>query len=128
MAWQASGVDVEDPMPASPQCRALISQAVQDDADRERQTKEEYYRTLPNLWDPKQAAAVLKAEKPKEVISRADNTKEDFPPGTEGMKGRAYTDVSHRRIPSHSKQLLRTGARQHVCICIRHIFSSDLYD
>ena len=56
--------------------------------------REEYYRTLPNLWDPKQAAAVLEAEKPKEVISRADKTVADFPPGSEGMLGRIYTEVT----------------------------------
>ena len=81
-------------MPASPQCRAYISSAIEDSADREHLEREEYYRTLPNLWDPKQAAAVLEAEKPKEVISRADKTVADFPPGSEGMLGRIYTEVT----------------------------------
>lgn len=90
---QASGNDTGDNVPASPQCRALISSAIEDSSERERLDKEEYYRKLPNLWDPEQAAAVLEAEKPKEVISRADNTIADFPPGSEGMLGRVYTEV-----------------------------------
>ena len=82
-------------MPASPQCRAYMVSAIEDSVDRELEEREEYYRTLPNLWDPIQAAAVLEAEKPKEVISRADKTVADFPPGSEGMLGRIYTEVGH---------------------------------
>ncbi len=82
-------------MLASPQCRAYMISAIEDSAEREGREREEYFRTLPNLWDPKQAAAALEAEKPKEVISRADKTAADFPPGSEGMLGRIYTEVGH---------------------------------
>lgn len=81
-------------MPAPPQCRALLSTAIEEDAERERRERQAYYAKLPNLWDPETAAEVLEAEKPKEVISRADNTPAlGFPPGSEGMLGRVYTEV-----------------------------------
>ena len=82
-------------MAASPQCRALISSAIEGDMERERLEQEHFYAKLPNLWDPVTAAEVLEAEKPKEVISRADKTAAgDFPPGSEGMLGRVYTEVN----------------------------------
>jgi len=90
---QASGNYTGDHVPASAQCRALIGTAIEGDAERESQERDAYYSKLPNLWDPKQAAVVLEAEKPKETISRADNTIADFPPGSEGMLGRVYTEV-----------------------------------
>ena len=62
--------------------------------ERERLEQEQFFAKLPNLWDPITAAEVLEAEKPKEVISRADKTAAgDFPPGSEGMLGRVYTEV-----------------------------------
>ena len=103
--FQASGNDMEDNVPASPQCRAHMISAIENSVERELQEREEFYRTLPNLWDPKQAAAVLEAEKPKEVISRADKTAADFPPGSEGMLGRVYTDVGHVWL-SHTKRMI----------------------
>ena len=90
---QASGNVSGDYVPASPQCRALIGMAIEEDEARERREREAYYASLPNLWDPKVAAEVLEAEKPKEVISRADKTPVEFPPGSEGMLGRVYTEV-----------------------------------
>ena len=82
-------------MAASPQCRALISSAIEGDMERERLEQERFYAELPNLWDPVTAAEVLEAEKPKEVISRADKTAVgEFPPGSEGMLGRVYTEVT----------------------------------
>ena len=81
-------------MGASPQCRALISSAIEGDMERERLEREHFFARLPNLWDPVAAAEVLEAEKPKEVISRADKTAAGkFPPGSEGMLGRVYTEV-----------------------------------
>lgn len=90
---QASGNYTGDYVPASAQCRALLGTVIEGDAERERRERDAYYSKLPNLWDPEQAAVVLEAEKPKETISRADNTVADFPPGSEGMLGRVYTEV-----------------------------------
>ena len=90
---QVSGNMSGDYEPASPQCRALLGMAIEEDEARERREREAYYANLPNLWDPKVAAEVLEAEKPKEVISRADKTPMEFPPGSEGMLGRVYTEV-----------------------------------
>ena len=92
---QASGNYTGDYVPASAQCRALIGTAIEGNAERESRERDAYYSKLSNLWDPKQAAVVLEAEKPKETISRADNTVADFPPGSEGMLGRVYTEVNH---------------------------------
>lgn len=90
---QVSGNMSGDYVPASPQCRALISMAIEEDEARERREREAYYANLLNLWDPKVAAEVLEAKKPKEVISRANKTPMEFPPGSEGMLGRVYTEV-----------------------------------
>ncbi len=54
--------------------------------------REEHLKSLPNIWDPE---TEKKAREPEKFRTRADHAGKptEFPPGTEGMLGRQYTEV-----------------------------------
>lgn len=54
--------------------------------------REEHLKSLVNIWDPE---AEMKARKADKYRTRADHAGKPvaFPPGTEGMLGRQYTEA-----------------------------------
>ncbi|EIE22586.1 hypothetical protein COCSUDRAFT_42253 [Coccomyxa subellipsoidea C-169] len=79
-------------MPASGECQMLLAKAIEGDKEREVRQREEHLKSLPNIWDPE---TEKKAREPEKFRTRADHAGKptEFPPGTEGMLGRQYTEA-----------------------------------
>ncbi|BDA43785.1 hypothetical protein COCOBI_04-8010 [Coccomyxa sp. Obi] len=81
---------------SSGECKQLLAKAIEEDKQREVRQREEQLRNLVNLWDPE---AVKNARANEGFRTRADHGNGEpaaFPPGTEGMLGRQYTEDRER--------------------------------
>ncbi|CAL8468261.1 g7800 [Coccomyxa elongata] len=81
---------------SSGECQQLLAKAIEGDKEREVRQREEELSNLVNIWDPKEEK---KARETQHYQTRADHGNGKpaaFPPGTEGMLGRQYTEDRER--------------------------------
>jgi hypothetical protein len=82
--------------------------------------REEHLKSLVNIWDPE---AEMKARKADKYRTRADHAGKPvaFPPGTEGMLGRQYTEA----IPLTDTILIINESTKSQGFCLMNLASPE---